>query len=84
MITLLVSEKRVWFTLDQLATNEALVGGNPSKRSAFEDAMGYLEAPTPEECRRLYEESERCTCGVNSKLPEMHGLAAAAIQEGKA
>lgn len=58
MTNLLVSEKRVWFTLDQLAIHEATIGGNPSKCEAFEHAMGYLEEPTPEECHRLYIESE--------------------------
>lgn len=53
---LLVSEKRLWFALDQLATAEASIGGDPSKREAFEAAMGYLEEPTPDECRLLYRE----------------------------
>ena len=57
MDNLLVSEKRIWFALDQLAVAEAAIGGNPSKRLAIEEAMGYLEAPTPEECHDFYRES---------------------------
>lgn len=56
MDKLLVSEKRLWFALDQLVTTEATIGGNPSKREALEAAMGYLEEPTPDECRILYQE----------------------------
>ena len=56
MDILLVSEKRLWFTLDQLVVAEATIGGNPSKREAFESAMGYLESPTPDECRAMYQE----------------------------
>ena len=55
---LLVSEKRVWFALDQLAVAASGVGGNPEKWEAFEKAMGFLEAPTPAECRAFYRETE--------------------------
>ncbi len=58
MSRLLVPEKRLWFALDQLAVAEASIGGNPSKRMAFEEAMGYLEAPTPDECQEFYREVE--------------------------
>ena len=57
MDKLLVSEKRIWFALDQLVVAEASIGGNPSKRLALEDAMGYLDAPTPEECHDFYDET---------------------------
>ena len=56
MDKLLVSEKRVWFTIDQLLVMESTIGGNQAKCEAFEAVLGYLEAPTPEECRILYRE----------------------------
>ena len=65
MQDLLVSEKRLWFTLDQIVTHEATIGSDPSKCEALEAAMGYLEAPTPEECRHLYKEvygGWQCAC----------------------
>ena len=56
MLNLLVSEKRLWFALDQLVTHEATIGGDPSKREALESAMGYLEEPSPDECKQMFQE----------------------------
>ena len=58
MNKLLVTEKRLWFALDQLVVTEATIGGDPSKRAALEGAMGYLEAPSPDECRDFYRECD--------------------------
>lgn len=56
MLNLLVPEKRLWFALDQLVVHESTIGGDPSKREALEAAMGYLQTPTPDECKQMYQE----------------------------
>lgn len=54
MDRLLVNEKRLWFALDQIATQEATIGGSLVRRESAEAMMGYLEAPSPQECHAMW------------------------------
>jgi len=56
---MLKGEKLLWWELDKIAVHESEIGGNMEKADAAENMMRFLEAPTPEECRKQWEEENK-------------------------
>ncbi len=46
-----MTEERLWFVLDQLASRESGIGGDHAKSDAAESLMRLLRKPSHDQCR---------------------------------